>query len=464
MLKNRNNKMSGSNDLKIPEILKRYKAEDFITRMKANFFYKVGIAMFVFMIMIIITTILIQYKHFGGVQYYIIIAELILTANIALSVIFIVRKKLGIAIHMLINGCLMVIWLILFTNEIETLARFDTISFVFGTIALTPLITHNNKKNILIYTGFNILALAALSFYTYHSSQVTEGDILDYFTDNVMAILYLGVVVYNISSIYNKAIDRTEQALQTTKNAESEIKELNEELEERVKQRTAELESANKELNRFAYIVSHDLKAPLRGIGQVAQWLDTDYREVLDEDGRNALNLLTGRVKILDNLIEGILRYSRIGRESLENKETDLNKIIEEIIEIISPPLHIKITYDKLPVIIVDPTRIEQLFQNLISNAIKFIDKPEGEIHISNKDKGDYWLFSVSDNGPGIDKKYFDKIFTIFQTLSSKDDSGNTGIGLSIVKKIVELYHGEIWLESELGRGTTFFFTIKKIK
>ncbi|MDF2892139.1 MAG: histidine kinase [Clostridia bacterium] len=233
--------------------------------------------------------------------------------------------------------------------------------------------------------------------------------------------------------------------------------------EEKQKQLVARLEETNKELDNFAYIVSHDLKAPLRGIGSLANWLLTDYRDKLDEEGADIINLLVNRVERMKNFIDGILQYSRVTRVKENYVDIDLNKLVKEVIEMLSPPENIKITVDSaLPVIKGEVIYIEQVYQNLISNAIKFMDKPEGKINISCNSKADFWEFSISDNGAGIDEKYFNKIFMIFQTLQPRDKFESTGVGLSIVKKIIETSGGKIWLESGVDKGTTFYFTLPK--
>ena len=247
------------------------------------------------------------------------------------------------------------------------------------------------------------------------------------------------------------------------KRAEDELNRYREHLEELVVERTAELENTNKELKDFAYIVSHDLKAPLRGISQLADWISQDYTNAFDEDGKEMMNLLIGRAKRMDNLIEGVLQYSRVGRIVEGYVNINLNTLVKNTIELIEPPEHIQITIEnELPVIAGDRTRIEQVFQNLLGDAIKFMDKPRGEVKVACVDEGAHWKFSVTDNGPGIKEKHHETVFQIFQTLTSRDERESTGVGLTIVKKIIELHGGRIWVESEVGEGSTFFFTLPK--
>jgi signal transduction histidine kinase len=225
----------------------------------------------------------------------------------------------------------------------------------------------------------------------------------------------------------------------------------------------SELESANEELKNFAYVVSHDLKAPLRAISSLADWISTDYADKFDEEGKEHLRLLIGRVHRMDSLIEGILLYSRVGRVKEAVIAVDLNRLVGEVIGMLAPPANIKITIkNSLPTIMTEPTRIQQVFQNLLSNAIKYMDKPEGKIRIACSAEGHQWKFSVTDNGPGIKQQHFDKIFQLFQTLAPRDRVESSGVGLALVKKIVEMYGGQIWVESTVGQGTAFFFTLPR--
>lgn len=221
-----------------------------------------------------------------------------------------------------------------------------------------------------------------------------------------------------------------------------------------------ELAYQNQELSDYAHMVSHDLKSPLRSIDALTSWLSEDYAQVFDSNGKNTLDLIRDNVEKMDTLISGILEYSTIGKNQIETYDVDANLLIDNILKIIHVPTNINITKTNLPVLKGDKYRLQQLFQNLISNAIKYNDKDQGTIKIGAEEKTDYWQFYIKDNGKGIDKSYFDKIFKTFIKLENNPDS--TGIGLSIVKKIVELYGGTIWLESQVNVGTTFYFTLKK--
>ncbi|MEP6605069.1 MAG: ATP-binding protein, partial [Nitrosospira sp.] len=222
-----------------------------------------------------------------------------------------------------------------------------------------------------------------------------------------------------------------------------------------------DLESANEELKSFAYVVSHDLKAPLRAIGALANWLSTDYADKFDDEGKEHMRLLVSRVHRMGNLIDGILQYSRVGRVREALVAVDLSQVVQEVIDLLSPQANVTIRVESsLPTIVTEPTRMQQIFQNLFSNAIKYMDKPLCEIRVACSPEDEYWKFSVTDNGPGIESRHFDRIFQFFQTLAPRDRIESTGVGLTLVKKIVEMYGGSIWLESTIGQGTTFFFTL----
>lgn len=237
------------------------------------------------------------------------------------------------------------------------------------------------------------------------------------------------------------------------------------ETESKLRRLNKDFEQANQELKCFAHTVSHDLKSPLRGIKRLAEWISTNHANKLDKNDREQLNLLMNRVDRMYNLIEGVLEYSSVGYAEEEQVQVNLNKLVHDVIDMISPPENITITVEKeLPTIESGQTRIMQVFENLLSNAVKYMDKPAGKIEIACVEEKDFWKFSVADNGPGIEEKYFEKIFQIFQVLSTNEESRSSGIGLSTVKKIAEMYGGKIWVESKPGQGSTFFFTLPKQK
>ncbi|MGB2686356.1 MAG: ATP-binding protein, partial [Olleya sp.] len=223
----------------------------------------------------------------------------------------------------------------------------------------------------------------------------------------------------------------------------------------------AKLEKSNDELQEYAHIVSHDLKSPLRSIDALISWLKEDNQGKLDDVSLQNFALIESTLEKMEQLITDVLNYSSVGADNTAKSEVDLNSMVSELISMLYIPDHIHIKSLKtLPNINGDKTKLQQLFQNLISNAVKFIDKTEGHIIIDVEDLKSHYKFSIQDNGMGIDKKFHDKIFKIFHALNKSKDS--TGIGLSIVKKIVNLHDGEIWLDSQPTVGTTFYFTLKK--
>lgn len=224
-----------------------------------------------------------------------------------------------------------------------------------------------------------------------------------------------------------------------------------------------DLQAVNEELRNFAYVVSHDLKAPLRGIGSLADWLVSDYADKLDDQGREYLTLMKNRASRMDALIDGILEYSRVGRINETHVPVDLNVLVAETVQMLAPPPEVTVTVEgTLPTVVGERTRLQQLIQNLISNAIKHRDKPQGRIHVAAADAGDFWQLSVADNGPGIEARHHERVFQLFQVLTPRDQKESTGVGLALVKKIVELYGGRVWIESRPGEGSTFLFTLPK--
>jgi signal transduction histidine kinase len=224
-----------------------------------------------------------------------------------------------------------------------------------------------------------------------------------------------------------------------------------------------ELTKKNKELDQFAYVVSHDLKAPLRGIDNITNWIEEDHSNELTPALRQNIELIKGRTNRLENMINGLLEFARIGRVKREVEKVDVGTLLAELVELLVPPdFEVKIQ-GRMPVIFTEKIQLEQVFSNLISNAVKYNDKEKGEIEIYCRELPDVYEFSVKDNGIGIQSQYFDKIFAIFQTLRERDAFESTGVGLAIVKRIIEDKKMSVSVESEFGQGSTFKFTWPKI-
>jgi PAS domain S-box-containing protein len=221
-----------------------------------------------------------------------------------------------------------------------------------------------------------------------------------------------------------------------------------------------ELQSRNQELDQFAYVASHDLKAPLRAIASLSEWVEEDLAERLPEENKRQIHLLRSRVKRMEALLNGLLQYSRIGRTQIPIETVDVGALLEEIVDTLAPPptFTIEIGLD-MPIIRTRRLALRQVLANLLENAHKHHPRADGNVKVSVTDQGRWYEFVIEDDGNGIDPHYHDKIFTIFQTLKSRDAHENTGIGLSIIKKILETEGGSIRLESKEGEGATFRFT-----
>lgn len=222
------------------------------------------------------------------------------------------------------------------------------------------------------------------------------------------------------------------------------------------------LKKSNEELDQFAHIVSHDLKAPLRGISNVVSWIEEDHREELTPKVSEYMELINGRITRAENLIEGLLSYAKADKDEITKEKVVLNTLVREVVDNLPDSHHVQVEIADLPVLHAEKLWLFQIFSNLIGNAIKHNEKPDPAVKIYYQEHSDHYQFFIEDNGNGIEKHYHKRIFTIFQTLKDRDSFESTGVGLAIVKKILETKKQHINVVSALGKGSVFSFTWSK--
>ncbi len=244
-----------------------------------------------------------------------------------------------------------------------------------------------------------------------------------------------------------------------SKVAEEALQKANADLQDAIRQ----LERSNQELRDFAHAAAHDLKSPLRGVGTIIDWIASDYADTFDDYGKTQLGLVRGRVARMADLIEGILRYSEIGRFVHQKEDVDTGAVVRSVASSgLVPDGFEFIVNGSFPTVRCQKAHVRCVFESLIANAVAYMDKQHGRITVACTEEQGHWRFSIADNGPGIDPKYFDRIFKMFQTLAPRDEIESSGVGLALVRKIVEMWGGSIWVESNVGMGSTFSFTLPK--
>jgi signal transduction histidine kinase len=246
---------------------------------------------------------------------------------------------------------------------------------------------------------------------------------------------------------------------------EKSLRETNLSLESRVKQRTSELEAANKEMESFSYSVSHDMRAPLRTINGYSKIIEKKYGQLLDDDGKEVLQTITDEATRMGKLIDDLLAFSRLGRQDVQKTRVDMNELagqaLKEVLRSEENATKSSISIDNLPSVMADPNLIHQVLTNLLSNAVKYSGRNEEPlIQIGSYKEARAIVYFVKDNGAGFDMQYYNKLFGVFQRLHSQEEFKGTGIGLAIVQKIITRHGGRVWADSTLGRGTTFYFSL----
>jgi light-regulated signal transduction histidine kinase (bacteriophytochrome) len=235
--------------------------------------------------------------------------------------------------------------------------------------------------------------------------------------------------------------------------------------QDKLKKALLDLERSNQELEQFAYVASHDLQEPLRMVASYTQLLEKRYKNQLGQDAKDFIRFAAEGASRMQRLINDLLVYSRVGSRGKPPEPTDFHTLLGQAIANLSLVIeenHAVVTSDQLPMVTADVSQMVQLLQNLIGNAIKFRGEESPRIHVSAEEKGSEWIFSVKDNGIGIDPQFKERIFIVFQRLHSREKYPGTGMGLAICKKIVERHGGKIWVESEVDKGSTFYFTVPK--
>jgi signal transduction histidine kinase len=307
------------------------------------------------------------------------------------------------------------------------------------------------------------------------TESITQTRSISFYLTSLSIIIGLAIAFYLAYTISNRIMQMVKMAdniaagrydTHAVISGKDELSRLGESLNHMSKvlsENIALLKRKNEELDQFAHIVSHDLKAPLRGIDNVVTWIEEDHGHELSPEVKEYIGLIRGRLVRSENLIGGILSYARVGREQPESEMVDLHQLLNDVVENMPLRTGIKIEIPpKLPQIYTERIPLQQVLSNLVGNAIKYHDKSTGKVIVGFSDEKSHYEFNVSDDGPGIAANYFDKIFVIFQTLHERDTMESTGVGLAIVKKILEDRKQTITLTSSPGEGATFKFTWPK--
>jgi signal transduction histidine kinase len=513
MLRKLINREIKNKEFKLPKYLNAYRQMDFLTQMKAQFIFRIYIAFSTFLLFLIISTFYLELVHFHKLEPFVLSLEIICWLLSIYSFILIKNTKLNMAIHFLLIVSFAFIWMTIIYEADLNITGFDSIAFTFGVLSMIPLISDNKQRNIVFYTLINLFALCAFALFIVDTNKVLMGDLVDYVIDNSITYIFMGIISYNIHIIYKKSIDRSEEALAKAKIAEKEVKVLNEELEEKVRLRTNELNQAVKliensnlelqelnenmaieshkllELNdklcdsenelkaandtkdKFFSIIAHDLRNPFVALLNNSELL-LRYYDRIDEAKR--LSMISGMKEASQTtyyLLENLLQWSLSQRGLIQfiTEKFDFYAIVKNNIELFGlmadkKKIRLKNSVKERFIVCADKNLINTVIRNLISNAVKFTSE-NGIIEVNAISQDNEIIVSVSDTGTGMNPEIIINIFDskINETKSGTSGEQGTGLGLSLCKEFIEIHNGKIWVESEIGVGSTFYFCLPNI-
>lgn len=496
----------------LPKFLSAYQDSDYLSQVKAVFFYKIMIAMAIFIVLLIAATTYLQVYLLDGINPFVITVIALSLLSLFFSAYLLKIGKLNTSMHSILIMLLSAIWIIMFSAKENNLNKFDTISLTFGLLTLTPLLLNKNRINIIIYTGTNILLLTVFTFFTIDNSEVRFGLLFDYYLDNTISFVLVATVAYNIFVIYQKSIMRSEDALTKAHQAEHAVQLLNEELESKVELRTKELNDAlqvievsnyelkllNENLSEesqklvdlnemlfdseqklriandtkdlFFSIIAHDLKNPFVALINNSELLEQHYEKMSDIERIKIISNLKKASINTHTLLENLLVWSRsqMGNMEFSPYNFNLNDLLIKIklyLQAQAETKNIELTIN-LPddyQLFADEDMLNTIIRNLATNAIKFTPRDGAvEFGLDLKNSRHCDCLYVKDNGIGIDPEVIPKLFQLDKKVFRPGTEGelSTGLGLVLCKEFVERHGGEIWAESKLGEGTTFYFTL----
>ncbi|MEO6786404.1 MAG: ATP-binding protein [Chthoniobacteraceae bacterium] len=336
------------------------------------------------------------------------------------------------------------------------------VCFLAAAVRLLADFRQTRRRNLFVLGGMAVLfGLANLMF---SFSSLWDDT---WWSWHLLRLGAFGIVFHEVVSEHRVTLVRLKEALREREHAEAALRHLNETLELRVQAQTAELKHSNDELAQFAYVASHDLQEPLRSVAGFLDLVINGKMDQLDEKGREYVAFARNAAERMRTLIQDLLSYSRISTQARTLAPCDMRAVLERVagdLRFAIEESKAKVMWDSLPVVSGDAQQLGQLFQNLLSNALKFHGAEPPMIRISARQDGDAWQFSVADNGIGIEPRFAEQIFEVFHRLHSREQYAGSGIGLAICRKIVRRHGGRIWVESSRGNGATFHFLLPAVR